>query len=572
MGHGFGIWSPVWPEVSCDRLTFVPLLGESQRCVCVVIRAGAMFRSLLTPSHCDCEGICKIISFATGWQVVRLGLPSAVQAAVLRSPSATLVSRPGDVFDVVTVTAEGPLLLGERPLARASSLPWASPFTVRAAAMAALWYPELHQPVYVCVQRGSCWHPERLTFVGDFDDRHPGRWVPVMWQPDPLIHLMQASEVPGRVHVLHESREGVVPLRLTSQISRLDIAEELHSLAACISVLGAMPEDETVPMQLRDGDIVLDSFMYEEPWHAVWALPSATRSVVVPIVPLLCLFGGAHQGWGSLVCLVALPLSLAMPRSRSRSSAPSRSSSSPPPTSPRAGMWRPEHERPMFDVMTKGQGHYHVWSPFHGCGPPAYFQRGTAGASLDCLVKEFCGDWCRFHVLLGPLVDGGPMCLLAGGQHDLATIMAVTAGQMQAMLVPRGLTAKELHALLQRRMMPDGNELIAPPALVQHCDSVRLPLRLRDGDTFGWGFNMLHPFYREPALSEFRHVRLLPHGNQWHAPFTVRHDDWVYVWHPHEDPAEGCERFWIEAGCRWSPRVLQFLRPRLPLGPFRLWQ
>eukprot|EP00439_Symbiodinium_sp_Y106_P053376 s92_g7.t1 len=226
----------------------------------------------------------------------------------------------------------------------------------------------------------------------------------------------------------------------------------------------------------------------------------------------------------------------------------------------------------MFDVMTKGQGHYHVWSPFHGCGPPAYFQRGTAGASLDCLVKEFCGDWCRFHVLLGPLVDGGPMCLLAGGQHDLATIMAVTAGQMQAMLVPRGLTAKELHALLQRRMMPDGNELIAPPALVQHCDSVRLPLRLRDGDTFGWGFNMLHPFYREPALSEFRHVRLLPHGNQWHAPFTVRHDDWVYVWHPHEDPAEGCERFWIEAGRRWSPRVLQFLRPRLPLGPFRLWQ
>ena len=66
---------------------------------------------------------------------------------------------------------------------------------------------------------------------------------------------------------------------------------------------------------------------------------------------------------------------------------------------------------------------------------------------------------------------------------------------------------------------------------------------------------MLHPFYREPALSEFRHVRLLPHGNQWHAPFTVRHADWVYVWHPHEDPAEGCERFWIEAGCRWSPRV-----------------
>ena len=129
--------------------------------------------------------------------------------------------------------------------------------------MAALWYPELHQPVYVCVQRGSCWHPERLTFVGDFDDRHPGRWVPVMWQPAPLIHLMQASEVPGRVHVLHESREGVVPLRLTSQISRLDIAEELHSLAACISVLGATPEDETVPMQLRDGDIVLDSFMYE---------------------------------------------------------------------------------------------------------------------------------------------------------------------------------------------------------------------------------------------------------------------------------------------------------------------
>ena len=64
--------------------------------------------------------------------------------------------------------------------------------------------------------------------------------------------------------------------------------------------------------------------------------------------------------------------------------------------------------------------------------------------------------------------------------------MVVTAGQMQVMLVPRGLTAKELHALLQRRLMPDGNELVVPPALVQHCDSVRWPLRLRDGDTFGW--------------------------------------------------------------------------------------
>ena len=220
----------------------------------------------------------------------------------------------------------------------------------------------------------------------------------------------------------------------------------------------------------------------------------------------------------------------------------------------------------MCQVLTRGHGHYHVLSPFRGTGPPAYFTASTNGAALDHEVREFCGRWCRFHVLSGPVLERRPMLVLPGGQPDFATVVVLMAGQIRAMLVPRRFTFREFEAFLRRTLLSAGSRLSLPPSLMFCRDLPSMPLALRDGDTCVWKVDEAHPMFQGVTPPSYRHVSRLPHHACWQSSFTVRHGDWVRVWSPTTGDEGQCERHWVHSGSTWLPGSLQFHRPRcLPL-------
>ena len=373
------------------------------------------------------------------------------------------------------------------------------------------------------------------------------------------------ADFPG-AHVIHESCDAASRIRFSAGTSRHELAEELHSRSEYVTVLGASAWDVLGPLQLRDGDIVHDSCLSEYPQQAYWEIAAShQRSRLAPFLLswFFCL-SSARQ------CLLWLPFlqcqsGLLVGAVRSRS--PSRSSDTDIPPSPRVGAWRPDHPRPMAAV-THGRCHYNVCSPFHGVGPPAYFTQDATSACLDDLVRHYCGGWCRSHVLQAPTTARSPLILLPVGVPDFATVLVFTQDQMRALLVPRKLSLRELRAFVERCLHSGGSRLVLPPAL-QRYELPSLQLSLRDGDSFEWLMDQMHPFFRSPPATRHRHICWLPHLNCWQSTFEIEQGDWVYIWRCSDCRESQCERRWVAAGSKWSPRVLQFLRPRTIAGPQR---
>ncbi|CAE7283093.1 unnamed protein product [Symbiodinium sp. CCMP2592] len=550
---------PVWPSPRWDQLVLVPDVDPFRRCVCIVLCEGGQCRTLLLPERCEHRVLFNMLNYLAHREFRAFGLPPALRAAVTRSPRREIVLRPADVFTArgvrQPVTSEDPVV----SLLQWDHLQWASPFVLETGCHAAFWHPAINRPVIHWVTAGARWNPDMLTFEGEFADTCLGSWVPVMWQPATHPHFIQASTRPGRVHILHESRDGLFPLFFSSRTSRAEVAEELHTLPEYIEVPAATIDDYHGPLTLRDGDVVLDLYMYDEPHFATWDVLHSS-SFGVSIRFLMCGLMGHVTRIAAGMCF--LQAAGATRGSTSRSSHSRSRSVSPDRLSPRAGAWRPEHPQPMSEVLNTGTGHCNVVSPFHGVGPPSHFYRDTLGSSLDQALKDFCGRWCSFHVLQAPLLERRPMMLLPGGLPDLATVLVLTADQLQAVLIPRRFSARELTSHLRRVMRSAGTTLRLPPALRHHEALPSMCLHLRDGDTCSWTLDFDNPLHREAPMPRFRYLSWLPHHNAWHSGFTVRHGGWVWVWMSEVHPDHQCERHWVPPGSQWSPGSLQFLRPR----------
>ncbi|CAE7704408.1 unnamed protein product [Symbiodinium sp. CCMP2592] len=556
---------PVWPGLFRDRLVLVPDIGADPRCVCIVACHLDTARAFLVPGRCTFDCLLRTLRHLSGWPIMHLGVSPSVRSSLPNPRTWELSLRTADVLEVFTGTKDVNAFVPQMPLSLVSQVRWTAPFVVAEPDLVGVWSPVHGGPIFTRVDAGAFWTPEDRTFEGSFRSRWPGSWVPIPWHPGNCVHLMQASTSPGRAHIIHESREGVVALAFTARTSRSELAEELHSLPEYMSVLGATPEDTIAPLVLRDGDVVLDSYVYEQRWLSVWNRGRRWRldnSVCLSIALLIAARQPALFG----LLVGGLPTAEAVRRGRSRTPSSAHSSAdSDDDLCPRANAWRPEHPQPMLEVLSSGQGHYHILSPFHSGAFPAYFTREVAGTTLDGLVAEFCGRWSRGHVLLGPTIGRQPMTIVPGGLADLATVVVSVCGRHFALLLPRHFSLRELRAHLAL-WRPWQNRLVLPPSLSRCRDLESLPMGLRDGDVFGWHDDHNHPHVPEPPLAQHRFVNWLPHLTCWHASFSVKHGGWVYVWHPHGDPLFQCERHWVHAGSRWLPGSLQFVRPRCMPG------
>ncbi|CAE7632916.1 scube2 [Symbiodinium sp. CCMP2592] len=276
---------PVWPSLKRDQLVFVPDVDPVRRCVCVVFCEASGWRSLLLPDRCGLRMLSAMLTYLTGRDVRDIGLPPAVQAATERSVHREVVLRPADVLvekpRLCRRVADWPI----HSLTLWDHIQWAEPFVVAEASMAAFWHPAINRPIFHAIQAGARWDPTLLTFGGDFQAAFLGKWVPVMWQPASCPHFIQASTRPGRVHILHESREGVFPMFFTSRTSRAEVAEELHTLPEYVEVPSATLDDIQGPLTLRDGDVVLDLYMYDRQSELATILVYAADQVRALLVP-----------------------------------------------------------------------------------------------------------------------------------------------------------------------------------------------------------------------------------------------------------------------------------------------
>ena len=145
---------------------------------------------------------------------------------------------------------------------------WSRDFRIASCIMVRLWFPHVRTPVLTWLKDDEHWDSDTLTFRPHFASRYEGRWVPVVWAPGRTPHLVQASSLPECVATLVDARDGVHGLRLIPHITGLELAAVLHSEASAVHVLGLAQRPPSERLQLRDGDIVWDSLLYEE--HANW--------------------------------------------------------------------------------------------------------------------------------------------------------------------------------------------------------------------------------------------------------------------------------------------------------------
>ncbi|CAE7826777.1 unnamed protein product [Symbiodinium sp. CCMP2592] len=559
---------PIWPTPRFDRLVLVPELAAGPRCVCVAARFGHTTRAFLLPGRCSFECLARGLQYLSGWTDFSLRLPPALHNQLLLDPSVEFQLRTADVLVAESDTIALDAAATHVSLVLPDRIPWDEPFTTVTAELVAVWMPDTRFPIFTSVPAGSVWLPSTGTFEGPFSARYPGRWIPVVWHPAPCVHLVRAADRRGRAHILHESRDGVFSVSFTCRTSRVELAEEFHTLPEHVWVLGATPTDTDAPLVLRDGDIVLDSYLYEEPGPEVWLIGAADRPCVAVWIPLLVL-SAAFRNPKLLSILAFSQLGHATRRSRSRAASSAASSAdSEASLSPRAGGWRPELPNPMHEVLSRGRAHYCILSPFHGGGRPGYFLRDTTGEDLDDRVARFCGSWSRHHILLGSATSRQPLVLIPGGLDVFATVVVHTADGRYASLVPRQFSWRELEAYCRARH-PHGCHLVSSPALARFRALPSLSMGLRDGDNFRWGLADTHTHAHPPPFVRHRYVHWLPHLDGWHLSFTIKHGAWVFVWQPEGDPLFHCERHWVPAGSRWIPGSLQFCRPRSAPGTER---
>ncbi|CAE7253370.1 unnamed protein product, partial [Symbiodinium sp. CCMP2592] len=357
---------PVWPGLFRDRLVLVPDIGADPRCVCIVACHSDTARAFLVPGRCTFDCLLRTLRHLSGWPIMHLGVSPAVRSSLPNPRTWELNLRTADVLEVFTGTKDVNAFVPQMPLSLVSQVRWTAPFVVAETDLVGVWSPVHGGPIFTRVDAGAFWTPEDRTFEGSFRSRWPGSWVPIPWHPGNCVHLMQASTSPGRAHIIHESREGVVALAFTARTSRSELAEELHSLPEYMAVLGATPEDTIAPLVLRDGDVVLDSYVYEQRWLSVWNRGrrwGLDASVGLSIALLIA----ARQPSLFGLLVGGLPTAEAVRRGRSRTPSSAHSSAD------------------SDDDLSPRASHYHILSPFHSGAFPAYFTREVAGTTLDGL-------------------------------------------------------------------------------------------------------------------------------------------------------------------------------------------
>ena len=455
------ILMPAWPAPRQDSLTMVPGLGSASPFACVIALYEGHSRALLLPRSLAVVEICRVIQYLTDWPFDAIRLPPTLWAALRHQPQAIARLRDGDVLDVHRAAQVRAVVLGDSALLKDHVL-WTRPIKLRVPAAVRAWLPDVPHPVLTWLSAGDEWQPELGSFSGRFASAYPGAWVPVVWCPSTVPHLIQVSDRPSTVSVLHDSVDGVRSLRIVADFLARDCADDFHTLPQNFHVVGVshLPGEE---VHLRNGDVLWDSFNYPEDALGPWASSELLGD------PTLAGLAGVLLGRRSLWAYLLLRglgawgggvgRSLSPTRSRSVSRGRMRSSS------PRFGSWRPEHPHPMQSVLASHHCDYRVLCPFRGGRFRGYFMPDSSHASILSLVQQATGPWAGGFVLVSPVWDGEDCIFCPTCDTGFATVILSAGGRRLSVLVPSRFTWNELLSYFQRLTGLGGTDLRAPPAL-----------------------------------------------------------------------------------------------------------
>ena len=517
--------SPVWPSPRQDCLTCVPSLGCSSPLVCVFVIFEHLSKALIIPRRLTVADLRRVICYLTDWPVDAVRLPPALWARLGHNPQAMAHLRDGDVIDVSREGDPRGVILGDNALLKDHTL-WTRAIQLRCPAAVRLWLPDVPNPVLTWLRSGDEWCPDRHTFPGRFAESYPGRW---------MILLMEfvASVLSG--------------------ISRLVTSLTIFTLSQPISMCSELP---TVRRMWCPCGTVWDSFMYPDDAVGPWA-----SSVVLgdPALAGLAstLFG--QRLWGLCIILQGLGAwgvgesSRSPTRSRSISRSRMRSSS------PRFGLWRPDHPQPMQRVIHRYHCDYRVLCPFRGGRFQGYFLPDSGYESILSLVQQATGTWAQGFVLVAPACDDESCLLCPTGTDELVTVVLSAGGRKTAVLVPQRLSWNDLLAYSQRLTGMWGATLHAPPALLIWARWPANHLHLRHGDTFHLEYERDHPVAEGHAPGTFGPLMVLPHRSAWARDFNIGSSGWVYVWDNQGHPDTHQDRYWIHRGSRWIASRCQFV-------------
>ncbi|CAE7208415.1 unnamed protein product, partial [Symbiodinium microadriaticum] len=603
---------PVWPSLDDSRLWLVPRAPGNGGLVCVVCRNAHMLRAILLPEKLSLTQLCQSVHYVTGWEVGQVRSPPAAFVRQCLADDAQVILRNGDVLDVLARRADcHPYELHRTSLLQDHVL-WTRVCRLHERLAVFIWQPGM-PPILTWLESGTEWDPTWLTFGGQFHERFPGMWVPVIWSPAASPQLLKVADSPDLVNVLAEDSAGARCVSVRAVATLHELAQELSAECARLHVLGLDCNSPDALLSLRNGDVVVDGSTYSsqtsiwpalrEPrpandpearsatprsvsgwWGFSLLLGSHPWSAHGPRVPGSCPTGdgcrvdgrsrGAFRqaivtagqvgvcallgGAGRVGCLLAAVATSATAM-RSRSPRSPVQSDLHEDNFHHLGCWRPDSECPMRDVVRGSSCHYQVLCPFRGWSNPAYCGRDSTRDSLMHVVRCFAGPWSTGFVPVNVEGDTVPVTLLPTCPQLFATVVLHATDLTSAVLMPAYSTYRQMCAFFRRLVMGLQVRITLPPALRHHAHNPDPILRLRDGDAFELTTDARHPQHRYREPFHVASLRSLPHSDIWHLPFRVEEGGWVHVWDPAFPLGEQCSRHWVDAGLCWSPTWLQFL-------------
>ncbi|CAE7362809.1 PTAC2 [Symbiodinium sp. CCMP2592] len=253
---------PVFPAPVPGRLTFVPV-APAPSLACVLVLSVEWHLPLLIPSRADIVWLLGYLRSLSPGPILSVRAPVAAQAAEM-SLSDAVHWRDGDLLLAFPTDAEHSAIdipvFREEPLlaARIRHMAfWSYDFQVEAPLSVVLWRPG-RRPTQAHVPSGSQWLAEACTFMGVFQNRYPGRWIPVAWAYDDRPHLcaqssdtdlrniiietLQDEQLRGTCHTVHALANAATCGML---VDRVD----------CPCFLLGLSSEKSWP-ELRNGDIV----------------------------------------------------------------------------------------------------------------------------------------------------------------------------------------------------------------------------------------------------------------------------------------------------------------------------
>ena len=400
-----------------------------------------------------------------------------------------------------------------------------------------------------------------MSFSGEFRSSHPSRWVPVPWTPCRLPHLMLTADEPECANILFEDSSGVRCVTLARSVTPFELTEGTADSSRGVRVLGSPHIGTHVPLDLRDGDVVVTGPLMhrdEAAWPDMRGL-SAYTGISWSVSTAFCFGLIGHR----VSCLAGLLLPMVQAARGNGADRIGRSRSPPPDAparcpSPRIGGWRPERRHQMGTVSTRSECHLQVLCPFRGWGSPFPYTRTIEASQLLRVVQRDSGTWASAFLPLGSDSIEQFTVLLPLPPAPLANVVLHSSDTSRAVLMPASLTMRQVTDFLAELVPIPNLQVLVPPSLRRlegYTDEV---VRLRHGDTFELETRPWHPRVRRCEAFVVPDLQQLPHLNVWHRPVVVRIGGWASVWGTADDGTSYSERHWIPDGALWSPRWLGF--------------